>query len=180
MDDVTQAQVIDGYAKALLAIASAEGDSDGIADELHRISRAFSRSNELRETLTDARIPMDRKLGVVSDLLGSRASTTTVSMVDMLVSTGRIREFGAIAARMAELAAAADEQVVAEVTSAIELDQATVARLADKLAAATGKPVVVRTIVDPAVMGGIVARVGDTIFDGSVRSRLRDLREAWG
>ena len=180
MDRTSQSQVVDGYANALLAVARAEGDADGIADELFRVAQAFNRSDELRETLGDARVPLDRKLGVVSDLLGTRASETTVSLVEMLISTGRIRDFSEIASRVGELAAASEEQVVAEVRSAIELDAGTIARLEAKLADATGRPVAVRAVVDPSVMGGIVAKVGDTVFDGSVRSRLRKLREAWG
>ena len=180
MDDVTQAQAVSGYASALLAIAQAEGDADGISDELFQVARAFETSDDLRETLTDSRIPVERKIGVVSDLLGSRASATTVSLVEMLVSTGRIRDFGAIALAMAELAAATEGEVVAEVRSAIPLDDATIERLAASLAAATGKAVKVTTVVDPSVIGGIVARVGDTVFDGSVRNRFQELREAWG
>jgi F-type H+-transporting ATPase subunit delta len=180
MDDTTHAQTIGGYAAALLAVARAEGDVEGISDELFRVARAFSDSDELRETLSDPRVPIERKLGIVSDLLGSRASDTTVSLVEMLVSTGRIREFGEITMEMTELAAAAEGEVVAEVRSAIPLDDSTIARLTEELASVTGKPVSVRTIVDPDVIGGIVARVGDTVFDGSVRSRLQELREAWG
>ena len=98
----------------------------------------------------------------------------------MLVSTGRIRDFGAIALAMAELAAATEGEVVAEVRSAIPLDEATIERVAASLAAATGKAVKVTTVVDPSVIGGIVTRVGDTVFDGSVRNRFQELREAWG
>ncbi len=180
MDEVTQAQAISGYAAALLAVARAEGDADRISDELYRVSREVSRSNELRETLSDARIPVDRKLGIVSDLLGERVSEKTVALVDMLVSTGRIRDFEAIADRITELLARAEEQVVAEVKSAIELDKAMRDRLAEKLTEAIGKPVTLQVIVDPELIGGVVARVDDTVFDGSVRSRLRELREAWG
>ena len=180
MDDATHAQTIEGYATALLAVAGAEGDADGVADELYRVAEAFAGSDELRETLSDANVPLDRKLAIVSDLLGSRASNVTVSLVEMLVATGRIREFGEIVARVTELAAAAEEQVVAEVRSAIQLDDQTLDRLTAKLAEATGRSVTVRAVVDPSVIGGVVAKVGDTVFDGSVRSRLQDLREAWG
>jgi F-type H+-transporting ATPase subunit delta len=180
MSEVTHAQAISGYATALLSVARAEGDAEGIADELFRTAQAFGSSEELRATLSDSRVPNERKLAIVSDLLGSRASATTVSLVDMLVSTGRIKDFAAITAEMSEQAAAAEGEVVAEVRSAIDLDEATIDRLADRLAAATGKSVSVRVVVDPAVIGGIVARVGDTVFDGSVRSRLEELREAWG
>jgi F-type H+-transporting ATPase subunit delta len=180
MEEATHAQTIDGYAEALLAVARAEGDAEGISDELFTVAQSFSTSNELRETLSDMRVPTERKLAVISDLLGARASDTTISLVEMLVSTGRIRDFVGIAGRMSELAAAAEDQVVAEVRSAIPLDEATLNRLADRLAEKTGKPVSVRAVVDPSVIGGVVARVGDTIFDGSVRNRLQELREAWG
>lgn len=180
MDDVSHPEVIDGYATALLAVARAEGDVDGITDELFRVAQVFTSSEELRGTLGDPRVPIDRKLGVVSDLLDSRASDATISLVEMLVATGRIGDFGAIADAMTEKAAAAEEQVVAEVRSAVPLDDATVDRLAEKLADVTGKSISVRTVVDPDVIGGVVARVGDTVFDGSVRNRLQELREAWG
>ena len=68
MDDVTQAQTITGYATALLAVAGAEGDAEGIADELFRVSRAIAGSDELRETLSDARIPVERRLAVIKDV----------------------------------------------------------------------------------------------------------------
>ena len=69
-------------------------------------------------------------------------------------------EFGEIVARVTELAAAAEEQVVAEVRSAIQLDDQTLDRLTAKLAEATGRSVTVRAVVDPSVIGGVVAKVG--------------------
>jgi len=180
MDDATRARTIDGYAAGLSAVARAEGDADTVVDELFRIAGAFAQSTELRATLEDAAVPVDRKLGVVSDLLGSRASRVTVSLIEMLVSTGRIGEFGEIVARITELSAAAGDQIVAEVRSAISLDEATLDRLTEKLSVATGKAVSIRAVVDPTVIGGVITKVGDTVFDGSVRSRLQDLREVWG
>ncbi len=180
MDDATRTRMVNGYAAGLLAVAGAEGDANIVVDELFRIAGTFAQSTELRATLEDAAVPLDRKLAVVSDLLGSRASRVTVSLIEMLVSTGRIGEFGEIVARITELSAAAEELVVAEVRSAISLDEATLDRLTKKLAAATGKAVSIRAVVDPTVIGGVIAKVGDTVFDGSVRSRLQDLREVWG
>ena len=93
MEETTHAQTVTGYAAALLALARAEGDADNVTDELYRIAQDFSASHELRETLGDPRVPTDRKLGVVSDLLGSRASATTITLVEMLVSMRRIGDF---------------------------------------------------------------------------------------
>lgn len=171
---------IDGYAAAVLDVARAEGDQAGLSDELFQVAQAFEASDELRETLTDRRIPLDRKRGVVQDVLGGRVADATIGVVDLLVATGRIGEFGEIARRAIDMAAAQEEAVVAEVRSAVALDDATVARLTAKLGEVTGRKVKPQVVVDPDVVGGLVVKVGDTVFDGSVRSRLDELREAWG
>lgn len=168
---------IEGYASAILEVAKAEGELDRIGDELFRIARAFESSHELREALTDIRLPIDRKQGVVDDLLGERALPLTVSFVGFVVGAGRASELPAIADRLAERAAEERGRVIAEVRSATGLDDATADRLAAALSRATGKEVEVKTVVDPTVVGGILARIGDTVIDGTVRHRFEELRE---
>lgn len=177
---VTDAQLIDGYAAALLEVARAEGRPDVLSAEVAAVAHQFGTSDELRTTLSDPQVPFERKQGVVSDLLGKRASAVTIALVNMLIGSGRIGDFETIAERMMALAAEAEDEVVAEITSAVDLDDATVARITDKLAEATGRRLRPQLVVDPTLLGGVVAKVGDTVFDGSVRSRLQDLREAWG
>lgn len=176
----TPAAVINGYARGLVEVAKAEGDVDGIADQMYRIAHAVEGSEPLRDALTDARIPVDRKQAIVDELLGSRAPATVVALVNFVVSAGQAGHLKSIATRMSELAATGDQETFAEVRSAIELDDATVARLEEKLSAATGKRVKAKVVVDSSLVGGLVAKVGDTVFDGSVKSRLQELREAWG
>jgi F-type H+-transporting ATPase subunit delta len=168
---------IDGYAAAILEVAKAEGDLARVGDELFRIARAFESSPELREALTDPRLPVERKKAVVDDLLTGKTSTLAVNLVNFVVGVGMSSDLPAIADRLAERAAAERNKVIAEVRSAIELDDATVARLSESLSRATGKDVEVKTVVDPAVVGGIVARVGDTVIDGSLSHRMQELRE---
>ena len=168
---------IDGYAAAILEVAKAEGDLARVGDELFRIARAFESSPELREALTDPRLPIERKKAVVDDLLTGKTSTLAVNLVNFVVGVGMSSDLPAIADRLAERAAAERNKVIAEVRSAIELDDATVARLSESLSRATGKDVEVKTVVDPAVVGGIVARVGDTVIDGSLSHRMQELRE---
>lgn len=179
MDETTRTGVLEGYATGLLAIAGAEGDANEIANELFAIGRAIDGSDQLRETITDIRVPTERKQNLLSDVLGGRASSVAIALVNMLVGAGKARDITEVGRLMIDKAAASQELTVAEVRSAIELDSATVARLEERLAAATGKRVRANVIVDPAVVGGLVAKVGDTVFDGSVRSRLQELREAW-
>ncbi|MGH9183928.1 MAG: ATP synthase F1 subunit delta [Acidimicrobiales bacterium] len=168
------------YATALFEVARAEGSLEVVEDELFRFARTLEGSDELRSALTDPAIPADRRVRVVEDLLGDRASPTTVSLVLLVVGVGRTKELPAIIDRLVERAAAERQRVVAEVRSAIPLDGDQRDRLARALGRATGKAVEVKVVVDPSVLGGVVAQVGDTVFDGSVRGRLAQLREAIG
>ncbi|MDP2624363.1 MAG: ATP synthase F1 subunit delta [Actinomycetota bacterium] len=168
---------IDGYAAAILELAKAEGELERIGDELFRIARAFESSNELREALTDPRLAAERKKAVVDDLLGGKSSPLAVNLVNFVVGLGRASDLPAIADRLAERAAAARNKVIAEVRSASELDEETIARLAASLSRATGRDVEVKTVVDPSVIGGVVARVGDVVIDGTVNHRLDEIRE---
>ena len=152
---------------------------DRLSDELFRVAHEFGESEELQGALRDPLIPFERKQGIISDLLGNRVSGVTVSLVNMLVGVNHIKDFVPIVKRMRELAAEAEGHVVAEVRSAIELDDATKDRLVAKLNEVTGKAVKLNVVLDPSVVGGLVAQVEDTLFDGSVRSRLLELREAW-
>jgi F-type H+-transporting ATPase subunit delta len=170
---------IDGYARAMLDVIEAEGDAERLSDELARVATEFGESEQLAGALRDPLIPFEKKQAIISDLIGKRASAVTVSLINMLVGVGKIQDFAAISKRMIELAAEAEGDVLAVVTSAVELDTATQDRLAAKLSAVTGKRVKLHVVVDPTVIGGLVAQVEDTLFDGSVRSRLQDLREAW-
>lgn len=169
---------IQGYAAAIFEVAKAEGQLERVEDELFRIARTFESSNELRETLSDLRLPIDRKHAILDDLLGVRALEATVGFVNFVVSVGRAGDLPAIADELVAKAARSRDKVVAEVRAAIQLDDATVERLTRALAKRTNKDVEVRVIVDPNVVGGIVARVGDVVIDGTVKTRLTKLREA--
>ena len=168
---------IQGYAAAIFEIARGEGDLERVESELFQIARTFETSADLREALTDPRLPQDRKHGIVDDLLGTRAAELTVSLVGFIVGLGHASELPEIVDGFVAKAAADRQRAVAEVRSAVELDAETISRLESALAKATGKQVEVKVVVDPAVLGGIVARVGDTVIDGSVRSRLDTLRD---
>ncbi len=168
---------IDGYAAAILEVAGAEDQLERVGDELFRIARAFESSNPLREALTDPRIPVERKQGVIDDLLGGKSSPLTVNLIGFVVSAGRASDLPAIADRVAARAAATRDKAVAEVRTAIELDAATIERLTAALNTATGKDVEVKVVVDPSVIGGVVARVGDVVIDGTVSHRLQQIRE---
>ena len=168
---------IDGYAAAILEVAKAEGELARVGDELFRIARAFESSPELREALTDPRLPIDRKQGVVDDLLGGKTSSLAVNLVNFVIGVGMASDLSTIADRLAERAATERNKVLAEVRTAVELDDETIGRLGESLSRATGKDVEVKTVVDPSIVGGIVARVGDVVIDGSLSHRMQELHK---
>jgi F-type H+-transporting ATPase subunit delta len=167
---------IQGYATALFEVARAEGNLDEVEDELFRFARSMEASDDLRNALTDEMVPAERRQAIVEDLLGHKASTTTTSLVSFVVGSGRGRDLPAIISKLVERAATEKDRAVAEVRSAVPLTPDQQDRLAAALANATGKQVQVKVIVDSSVLGGLVATVGDTVIDGTVRTRLDQIK----
>lgn len=175
--------MVEEYARALLAVAEAEGELADVEEELYRFGKAVEREPGLRDALTDPALPAERKRAVVEELLGRKASRHTVNLLGFLIDQGRARDLPKIVEALTELAAEQRRKVVAEVRSAVPLDEERRERLARALSRATGKDVELRVLVDPAVIGGVVARVGDQVFDGTIRHRLQQARErlaGWG
>ncbi len=168
---------IEAYASALFEVARAEGSLELVEDQLFKVARTVEGNDELRTTLTDPTVPVDRRLGIVEDLVGRRALPLTTSFVSFLVAAGRARDLPAIVDRLVERAADERSEVVAEVRSAVPLSDDQVSRLSESLGKATGKKVAVKVVVDPEVLGGLVTQIGDTVIDGSVRHRLDQLKE---
>ena len=167
------------YAEALLAVARSEGSLADVEDELFRFARVLESNDELRTTLTDAALPVSRRQQIVEDLLGGRANPTTTALVSMVVGTGRSRDLPAIIDELVKRSAAEGNKEVAEVRSAVDLTDDQKQRLAAALEAKTGKKVELKVIIDPTVLGGLVAQVGDTVIDGSVRTKLDQLKTAF-
>ena len=168
---------LEAYANAIFEVARAEGRLDEVTDELFRFARTFEGSDELHEALTNQALPAERRQAVVEDLLGGRAEPATVNLVSFVVGAGRARDLPGIVAVLVERAAAERQHVVAEVRCALPLDEEHRRRLAEALSRNLDKQVEVKVVVDPAVIGGVVAKVGDTVIDGTIRNRLDQLRE---
>lgn len=165
------------YAEAILAVAEAEGVLEEVEDELFRFTRTVEQQGELRDALTDPALPSERKRAVIRDLLGGKASDATLNLLELIVEQGRAREMTAIAERLVALSSERRQRAVAEVRTAVPLDEEQRGRLAEALGRATGRTVDVRAIVDPSVIGGVYARVGDQVFDGTLQRRLELARE---
>ncbi|MFP4310625.1 MAG: ATP synthase F1 subunit delta [Nitriliruptoraceae bacterium] len=169
---------IRAYARAALAVAEAEGATDVVERELDAVARALDGSEQLRSTLTDQQLPLARRLSVVDGDLLANAHPATRTTLAMLLAAERAGELGAVVAAMRELADTG--RVIAEVTVAVELDEARRTALVAALERATGRELDVRFVVDPEVVGGVRATVGDTVLDGSLLRRISELRTRVG
>lgn len=169
---------ISGYAQGIFEIARGEGELETVEAELLAIATALETAPELRASLTDPALPLERKLGIIDELVGGRASSLTLGLVRFMVGQDHASDLPAIAMALAEAAASSRDKALAEVRSAIPLNDETVKRLAAALGRATGKKVEIRVSVDPSVIGGIVARVGDTVIDGSIAKSFESVRQA--
>jgi F-type H+-transporting ATPase subunit delta len=169
-------ELIRGYAEALFAVAQAEGETRAVEDQLFAFARLVDRDVKVRDALADPSLPAENKRGLIDDLLGERANPVAANLLGLLVELDRAREIPAIVDALTGVAAERRQHQVAEVRSAVPLDAARREQLAAALSAATGRAVEVRVVVDPNVIGGLVARLGDEVFDGTVRTRLREVR----
>jgi F-type H+-transporting ATPase subunit delta len=172
------ADLNDAYAEALFEIAKAEGSLERIEDELFRFARTLEGNDQLRMTLTDMTIPVERRQKLVEELLGGKASPVTVALVAFVVSVGRSRNLPEIIDKLVAKAAEERKEAVAEIRTAFPLDDEHRRRLAGALSRSTGKKVSLKEVIDPSVLGGVVAIIGDTVIDASIRHRLEQLRES--
>lgn len=169
--------LVRGYAEALFAVARAEGELEQVETQLYAFAKLLERNDRVRDAFNDPQLPAENKRGMIRDMLGERANPIAVNLLGFLVEQGRGRDIERVVEAMSEVAADSRRHALAEVRVAVPLDQGQRDRLARALSAATGREVEVRVTVDPTVVGGVVARVGDTIFDGSLRSRLDEAKQ---
>jgi F-type H+-transporting ATPase subunit delta len=168
---------IRGYAAALFEVARAEGALDQVEDELFRFARTVEQSTKLREALHDISLPAEHRASMVAELLGQKASPHTVNLIAFIVASGRVRELSSIVDALVEKAAAERAKALAEVRAAVPLGPEEREKLTAAIRRATGKAVEIKVLVDPSVIGGLLIRVGDQVFDGTVRRRLQLAKE---
>jgi F-type H+-transporting ATPase subunit delta len=165
------------YARALFGIGVDAGKFEALGDELGELATLWNESDELRQTLENPVFQPSEKRKVLESILPRVAPTPEVQrFVLLLLDRRRIVLLPAIARAYRDLTDAHVGRVRAEVISAQELVPATLDRIRRSLEQRTGKKVLINSTVDPELIGGVVARVGDLVLDGSVRTQLADLR----
>ena len=166
------------YAKALLELARDQGELDAVLRDVGAISDAWKESADLRELLRDPVVPKPALKAAVSAVLEKLGATQlTRNTVSLLADKGRLPQLHEVLEALEELAEAETGKVRVEVTSAKRLSDGYYDRLVDKLQRLTDRQVVLVKKQDPSLIGGVVTRVGDQVFDGSLSNRLSELEE---
>jgi F-type H+-transporting ATPase subunit delta len=165
------------YARALVDVAAARGEGDGLRAELDRLSALYAESSELRLVLRHPAIPTEKKTAVVAALSpGGKPSEVLARLIALLVERDRVELLPFVAAAYVRLWNAQRGVVEAEAVSARALDETEAQAVAAAAGRAMHKQVELRRRVDPSLMGGLLLRMEGRVYDGSMRARLRALR----
>jgi len=170
-------QLIDGIEQVgIRAIAMAAPDDADIEGELFEFARAVSSDPELELAVGSKLGDAAGKASLVDTLLQGKANPGTLSIVRHLVQTPRGRRIGELLSLAAETVADASGGIVANVTAAAPLTDAQLVTLAATLKTQYGREPRIAVRIDPAVIGGLRVQVGDDVIDGTIASRLSELR----
>ena len=174
--DSDQQQLGDVYARALLAFAADAGNVDQLVDELGEVVEAINGVAGLRDALESPRVGVESKVDLLDKAFAGKVEKGLLHFLKVVGNKGRFDCLGAIASSAKTLRDEMSGRVQAVVTSASPMDSEVVGRITDQLSKTLGKDVSLRVLVDPEILGGIVVRVGDTVYDGSVVNQLSQVR----
>lgn len=156
----------------------AEGIANpALSDELLAIADLVDRNHELQLSLGSKLSEPAAKVALVSRLLEGKTSASALTVVTHLVASPRGRRLDATLRQAARIAADQAGNELATVTVAAPLSAAQQERLARALQASAGRPVKITTVIDPELVGGVRIQIADDVIDGSIRSRLEELRQ---
>lgn len=165
------------YARALFELALAQERVQDVGEELDRVLATLEERRDLRALWEHQEVSARVKLSLVEEVLGAGVSPLVRNFLSLVVTRRRERWLAAMRQEYERLADEALGRVEVEVRSAVPVPGETLDALRGRLGNKLKKTVKFRTRVEPELLGGLVVRVGDVLLDGSVRSRLRRMRE---
>ena len=163
------------YAEAAFELATRDRQLDAFGEALDMAAEMLL-GDEAREIVRNPARPLRERLGFVDGLLASRVPEPVLKLVGLLVERGKVDRLPAVAAEYRRLHNEQRGVVAAVATAAAPLTGDETAALQKKVQSMTGRTVDLRVEVDPSLIGGLTVRVGDTLYDASVRGRLERLR----
>jgi F-type H+-transporting ATPase subunit delta len=167
------------YAKAIFELGNEEKSLDRITAELKSVADAVASSSELRAVLSNPSVnPVARK-AIMAEMVSRAGVSPIVRNTVLLITDARRADLlPEIVDALTQLADERAGKIRAEVTSAAPLSEAQYARLTTALEKLTGRKISLARKVDATLIGGVVTRIGDKVYDGSVKSRLAELRQS--
>jgi len=165
------------YATALADIALEQGAAEPVKKQLEDFGAAYAESEELRSVLSSPAVERTAKHGVIAKLAARLGASRIVrNFLFVVVDNQRTHLLPEILQTFEDVIRQRQGVAEAEVTSAAELTPPQKAQLQQTLERLTGRKIQAKYSLDPAMLGGAVVRIGDTIYDGSVRNRLNQMR----
>ncbi|MCF6178051.1 MAG: ATP synthase F1 subunit delta [Geopsychrobacter sp.] len=166
------------YAKALLTIGKEQGQVEPYAEELSSIAAVMSKEDMLRLLLDSPTFPVEKKSAIIADVATAmKLSVGMKTFLGLLVEKGRIAYLAHISENYRSLADGLSGIVRAKLTSAHALEATTTEAIRSGLEKQTGKQVVLNLSVDPELIGGVKAEMGGKLFDGSVKTQLKQIAD---
>jgi len=166
------------YASALADVMTESGEALKVQEELLSWEQMLQSSQNLQEVFRNPTIALDKKRAVLNKLIErARPTPTTTNFLKVLLQNQRLTELGEINQKFAEMLDVRAGMVAATVTTARAVPAEAQQQLHTKLLALSGKKVRINFATDPDLIGGLVTRIGSTVYDGSVRNHLQLIKE---
>ena len=166
------------YASALADVALERGEAREVQEELVAWEKMFQASPMLPEVFRNPTIALDKKRAVLNKLIErAKPRPTTANFLKVLLQNQRLTELGEINQKFTEILDVRAGMVAAIVTTARSVPENAQQQLHAKLLSLTGKKVRIDFTIDPDLIGGLVTRIGSTVYDGSVRNHLQLIKE---
>ncbi len=166
------------YAKALVSLCDERGDGEVVRGHMQAMAVALAEVGEARAILTNPSVALEQRRAVLAAVVNAcGVSGTAKDMVNLLLDKSRISSLADISKEFTALQDARSGRTQALVTSAVALGDGAKQRLQDLLGRLLGKRVALDAQVDPSLLGGLVVRVGNTVYDASVANHLARLRQ---
>jgi F-type H+-transporting ATPase subunit delta len=163
------------YAGAMFDLALKQNTLDRTLDDVQGIAQLFSK-HTLAYLLREPKVPVLRKENALREALSSRVLPTSLNLALLVVQRGLVDLMPNIATELQQMVFAQKNQAEAVVTTAMPMDAEQQALVVQALGQRTGKTILLQTRVNPEILGGVVARVGDQVIDGSIQLRLQLLK----
>jgi F-type H+-transporting ATPase subunit delta len=166
------------YAKALLDVAIKESDPAKTEQELASFAEIYGNSEDLRKALDNPAVPVQAKRAIIEQLTARlKPSKPVAKLLLLLADRDRLELVPDLLTAYRDRLMDYQQVVRAEVVSAMPLPESQAKQLQERLAQVTGRTVTMTTRVDPSLIGGVVARVGSTVYDGSISTQLQRMKE---